>query len=196
MAQQRSFQIWNENSVEAGISTKTYLDVAGKIHYTPWNNRLDLKYANFYIFNELNNWFELGGGYRIAGINRDYDWLTEQRLMVVGNIFKDSETLEFNFSNRFEYRIFDKTANHFRHKQKFTVNFPVLTAWNLRFFVAEETFEKFTSENLHIIRAYGGLQLFELQYLQMKLYYILEKYKKEETWNTRDIFGLNVSIEV
>ncbi|HKJ79070.1 MAG TPA: DUF2490 domain-containing protein, partial [Prolixibacteraceae bacterium] len=126
---------------------------------------------------------------------KDYGWLTENRAMLVGNLFHDSDQIEWSFSNRFEYRIFDQETNHFRHKQKFTVQFPVLTPGNFRFFVAEETFEKFTSDNLHIARIYAGFQAFELEHLQMKLYYILEKYKAAKTWNTRDILGLNLSYE-
>lgn len=195
-AQQRSFQIWNQNSIEISLSDKTLLKFSEKIHATPGNETFDLKFADVFLAREFNHWFEAGGGCRIAGISKDYGWLTEYRSMIYGNFEKESRNLELNFSNRFEYRTFNKADNHFRHKQKFTVEFPVLTAWNLRFYVAEETFEKFTKENLHLARLYGGIQVFELEHIQMKLYYILEKYKSVDVWNTRDIVGLNFSVEL
>lgn len=195
-AQERSFQFWNQNKVEAELTTKTTLAFSQKIHYTPRNSRPDLKFADAFLMREVQNWLEFGGGYRLAKIDRDLDWLTEQRLMVVGNIFNDSDMLEFNFSNRLERRIFNKAKNHFRHKQKLTVQFPKLASCNLRFWIAEETFEKFTTDNLHLVRFYGGLQLLVLQKLQMNMYYILEKYKHTENWNTRDILGLNLGINI
>lgn len=193
---ERSFQIWNQNSFEIALSKNTWIKFSEKIHYTPWNQNLDLKFADVFLAGELNHWLELGGGYRIAGINRDYGWLKEQRSMIYGNIFRESRKLEITFSNRFEYRVFDKAQNHFRHKQKLTLEFPTLSVWNLRFYVAEETFQKFTSQNLHLARFYAGMQLFEFEHLQMKMYYIFEKFKNNNLWNTRNIAGINLSVEI
>ena len=195
-AQERSLQLWNQNKVDASLTRKTTLSVSEKIHYTPRNPRPDLKFADVFLMHNMKSWLEFGGGYRLAKINRIIDWLTEQRVMAVGNISNDSEILQLNFSNRLEYRIFNKAEDHFRHKQKLTLQFPVLTSWNLRFWIAEETFEKFTKDNLHLARLYGGLQIFELQYIQMNMYYILEKCKYADEWSTRDILGLNLGIDI
>ena len=193
---ERSFQVWNQNSFEFGLSENTWIQFSEKIHYTPYNQMLDLKFIDAFLAREFNDWLELGGGYRVAGINNNYGWLTEQRSMVYGNVFKESRKLEFKFSNRFEFRAFDKTANHFRHKQQLTLEFPALTAWNFRFYLAEETFQKFNAQNLHLARFYAGVRVFEFEHLQMKMYYILEKFKNNNLWNTRDIAGLNLSVEI
>jgi hypothetical protein len=151
-----------------------------------------LKYADLFVNRKIKHWFKIGGGYRIAGLNKDFGWLTEQRSMIFGNISKEIKSLEFTFSNRFENWMLNKAENHFRHKQKLTVELPELTHWKLRLYFAEETLEKFNSDKLHLARLFAGLQAFELKSFQLKFYYVLEKYKADNSWNTRDILGLSL----
>lgn len=197
MAQEgRSFQIWNLNSVQGNLSSKSRIRIAEKVHYTPRADNIDVKFADIFLFRRPNNTFEYGGGFRLTRVDQEIEWLKERRYMVVGKIFNDSEKFEYGFVNRLEYRNFDKAINHFRHKQSFTLQFPEMTACKFRLYTTEETFIKFNSENFHMARLYAGLQTSGLKHLTMKIYYILEKYQRTNRWNTRDILGMNLSIEL
>ena len=122
----RSFQIWNLNSVQGNITEKTGIKFSEKIHYSPRESNIDIKSADIALINRPNERFEFGTGFRISGVDQEYGWIKEQRYMVFGKIFKESEKFEYAFVNRIEYRNFDKAENHFRHKQSFTLLFPDL----------------------------------------------------------------------
>ncbi len=192
--EKRKFQLWNLNSFEGQLSPKTKLAVSEKIQYTPGNNFLDLKSGDVFLKNDVNNWLEVGSGIRMSWSRKEYGYLEEQRAMLYGDLSKTIKKLTFSFSNRAEYRMFSTEENHFRHKQKFNIEFPALTPWNLCFYTAEETFYKLTSEKLHIARWYAGIQAVELKHLQLKMYYVYEKHKSIRKWDTVDIFGMNMKI--
>lgn len=189
----RSFQIWNLNSVQGSLTEKMRIKLSEKIHYTPGESNLDIKSADFSITYRPKKRFDFGTGFRISGIEQETGWLREQRFVVFGNLFNESEKLEYSFVNRIDYRTFNNADNHFRHKQSFTLFFPIMTSWAFRFYSTEETFVKFNSENFHLARLYGGLQNEGLKHFTMKLYYVLEKYQRPDSWKTRDILGINLS---
>jgi hypothetical protein len=101
---------------------------------------------------------------------------------------------EIDFSNRIEYRFFDKAANHLRHKQKLNLDFPPIPRTALTFYTSFESFYKFNSDGFHILRGYAGLNTIDKEHFDLKIYYVFEKNKNSTNWTSIDILGINMSV--
>ena len=189
-------QLWNYNKVSISISGRTFFEVAEKIHYTPRTNTIDLKFGDIWLSHECNNWFGYAGGFRLSYSRKIYGWQEERRPMVLAEVSPNIKNFNFNFSGRFEYRWFEEEQNHFRFRQKLDVDFPPVTKWNLNLFAAEESFLKFNSEKIHLARVYAGINTLNKAHFKMKIYYSLEKSKSLHLWNTADIIGMNMNINL
>lgn len=194
-AQERIFQLWNLNRVQVALSEKTKIGVTEKVHFTPHSGNIDLKLGDVTIKRSINPWFEAGVAGRILMIRKDYGWLQENRPMVFGDISKKLGRLGFGFSNRFEYRMFKHVDDHFRYRQMFSVELPPFVTPRLIIYAAEEGFIKFNDENLHIARLYAGTKLKCSRIFEMRFYYVLEKSKELDFWNTSDVVGMNLSLD-
>jgi len=193
-AQERAFQLWNQNAIAVNISEKTALGVSEKIHYTPKNNSIDLKFADITLDHKITDWFELGTGGRLLWIRKEFGWLEEKRPMLYGDISFGMGNFDWDFSNRIEYRFLNKAEDHFRHRQKTELNFPEIKKLNgIRFFTSIESFFKFHPDKLHLARFYTGLNALQRKHFSLKLYYVLEKNKRTNQWDTIDILGFNMN---
>lgn len=195
-AQERAFQLWNQNDFDVTISQKTSIGISEKIHYTPKFNRIDVKFADITLDHKFSNWFEIGGGGRLLWINKEYGWLHEKRPMLYADLSYGLGKFEIDFSNRIEYRFFDKAEDHWRHKQKLNLDFPKIPKTALQFYTAFESFYKFTADGFHILRGYAGLNTIQNEHFELKVYYVFEKNKNAINWTTIDILGINMSVKL
>lgn len=195
-AQERTFQLWNLNNVEVQLSEKTKLGVNEKIHFTPQSGTINLKMGDVSVKRSFNSWFEAGAVGRILLIRKENGWLQENRPMIFGNILKNAGQFELEFSNRFEYRMYKTETDHFRYRQMITAELPLFDSQWLTAYFSEEGFIRFDNENLHLARLYAGTKLKYSGAFEMKLYYVLEKNKKADFWNTSDVVGMNLSIDL
>lgn len=193
---EREFQIWNFNSISVDVTGKTSLFASEKVHYTPSEDGFNLKFGDLWLKHEIGNWFEYAGGFRVLYSRNATDWTEEQRPMIMGTFSKDILRLSFDFSHRMEYRIYKFNEDHFRYRQKLNVQSPALTSFGLKLFASEETYTKFNNEHTHLARLYSGVKTFDYEHFEMKLYYVLEKKKKEHFWSTADIIGMNLSFQL
>jgi hypothetical protein len=195
-AQERIFQFWNSNNLEVLISEKTKIGVTEKIHFTPQSGSIDLKFGEVSVKRIFNSWFEAGAIGRILLIRKEDDWLQENRPIVFGNFTKNAGQVELEFSNRFEYRMYKTLSDHFRYRLMFTAELPLVAGQWISAYISEEGFVRFDNENLHLARIYAGTKLKCSNSFEMKLYYVLEKSKRTEIWQTSDIIGMNLSIDL
>ncbi len=190
---ERRFQIWNKNEAAIRLGQKTSIEIAEKIHYSPERNAADLKFAELSLFREVKEWFNYGAGFRISKINNYPGWLQEYRPMIYADLKQSRQKLNFVFSNRFEYRVFETGLEYFRYRQSFLIEFPKLANWGVQFYTSEESFFNFQTSTIHLFRLYGGLSVIQTEHFELKTYYSLEKFKPAEYWRTTDIAGLNLN---
>lgn len=195
-AQERIFQIWNQNNFDVNLTPKTSIGISEKIHYTPKYNSIDVKFADLTLDHEFSNWFEIGGGGRLLWINKEYGWLHEKRPMFYANLSSGLGKFEIDFSNRIEYRFFDKAEDHWRHKQKLSLYFPIIPQTALQFYTAFESFYKFNPDGFHILRGYAGIETIKKEHFELKIYYVLEKNKNAANWTFIDIMGIDMSVKL
>jgi hypothetical protein len=193
-AQERIFQFWNQNNLEVSLSEKTKVGVTEKIHFTPQSGSINLKFGDVSVKRIFNSWFEAGAVGRILLIRKENGWLQENRPMVFGNFSKDVGQVELEFSNRFEYRMYKTLADHFRYRQMLTAELPLFAGKWITAYISEEGFVRFDNENLHLARIYAGTKLKCSSAFEMKFYYVLEKMKQTDIWQTSDVVGVNLSI--
>ena len=192
----RRFLFWNKNEVLVHPWKKVSIDVAEKIQYSVNNNATDIYYGELFLSHAPVKWFEYGGGFRIQKSNLYPGWLQENRSMLIANFSEKYKNFGFKFSNRFEYRSYERNSlDHFRYRQEFKIDFPSLTKWGMQFYTSEESFYKLNGLGLHLARFYGGLSVVQVEHFKLRLYYALEKYKLVN-WNTGDIAGLNMSFDL
>lgn len=196
-AQERRFVLWNKNGVAIEPWEKITIDVAEKIHYSPDKNSIELKYGELSVWHEAKNWMKYGAGLRVSYANlQNGKWLNENRPMVYLNFLKDLNSFDLSFSNRFEYRTFEKIDNFFRYKQALKLNFPSLTSWGMQFYLSEESYYKMNGGGTHAARFYSGVKALDKKRFAMNLYYSLEKSRVSDIWLTTDIVGLNLSFSI
>ncbi|QIA08230.1 DUF2490 domain-containing protein [Draconibacterium halophilum] len=196
-AQERQFVLWNQNRVAIEPWEKINIEVSEKVHYSPKCSTLDVKYGDIFIGHQVLNWMQYGAGFRISYTNLQVgDWLQENRTMFFVNLGKEHNKFEFDFYNRFEYRIYKVLNNYFRYRQSFRMKFPALTNWGMQFYLQEESFLKLNGEGTHLARLYSGLTVFEMKHVEIKIYYALQKQEVLNNWLTADILGLNLSFEI
>lgn len=193
---ERGFQIWNKNEIVIQPWKKISIEVAEKIHYSPEQNALEVKYAELYLSHKPVNWFKYGAGFRISKLNTSLEWIQENRPMFFADFLKTYKKFNFKYSNRLEYRMFEFDNDHFRYRQEFLVEFPSLTDWGMRFYTSDEAFFKLNGTGLHLARFYGGLSVLQKEHFKLKLYYALEKLELIEYWRTTDVVGLNLSFKI
>ncbi len=194
--QEREFQLWNQNNFDLLISNKTSVGISQKIHYLPKENERELFFADLTLDHKLTRWLEIGGGGRLLWFNKDFGRLTEKRPMLYASVFKGFGKYQLEYSTRLAYRFLGSAnPNHFRNKQKLTLDFPEIQWANLTFFTALESFYKFNADKFHIARFYAGLTTFKNDWFDLKLYYVFQKNKNLSHWITTDILGLNMNIE-
>lgn len=195
-AQDRTFQLWNQNNVEVMLSEKTKIGITEKIHFTPQSGSIDLKFGDVSVKRIFNSWFEAGAVGRILLIRKEDGWLQENRPMVFGNFSKNVGKVELELSNRFEYRMYKTLSDHFRYRQKFTAELPLFARQWISAYISEEGFVRFDNEKLHLARIYAGTKLKCSNTIEMKFYYVLEKMKRTNNWQTSDVVGMNMSIDL
>jgi len=194
--QERKFQVWNYNSISVNITSKTSISASEKVHYTPFESGLDLKFGDLWLKHETCNWFEYSGGFRVLYSRSENGWIEERRPMIMGTFSKKIRNFDVSFSHRLEYRFFEFLENHFRYRQKIDIESPSLTSFGLQLFAAEETYTKFNNDRTHLARFYAGVQTIDKDHFAMKVYYVLEKNKKNYIWNTADVLGMNLSFRL
>lgn len=195
-AQDRIFQVWNQNNFDVNLTPKTSIGISEKIHYTPKNNSIDVKFADITLDHTFTKWFEIGGGGRLLWINKEYGWLQEKRPMFYADFSSGVGKFEIDFSNRIEYRFLDKAENHWRHKQKLSLDFPKIPQTALQFYTAFESFYKFTADGFHILRGYTGLNMIQKKHFKLNVYYVFERNKSSLNWTPIDILGINMNVEL
>lgn len=196
VAQERNFQIWNLTNLEVKLTPKTSLGITEKIHYTPEAGHIDLKLGDISVEYSLTDWFKVGGSGRLLWIKKENEWLQEQRPMIYGNLGTCLGKVDFDLSNRIEYRMFKSLANHFRHRQMFSVELPPFnTSW-FTVYVAEEGYYRFDSERLHLARLHTGTRLKYKDSFEVKMYYVFQKSKRPSYWDTTDVLGFNLNVEL
>lgn len=193
---ERKLHVWNYNKVSVDITSKTSISASEKIQYTPFEDGLNSKFGDVFFNHKTSNWVEYSGGFRVLYSRGANGWITEQRPMILGTFTKEIRKFEIDFLPRFEYRIFEHLENHFRLRQRLDIKSPSLTSFGLQLFTAEETYTKFNQDRTHLARLYAGIQTVDLEHFAMKLYYGLEKNKKNANWNTADILGMNLSFRL
>ena len=114
--------------------------------------------------------------------------------MLYADLSKELGKFEIDFSNRVEYRFLDKAADHWRHKQKLTLDFPEIPKTMLRFYTAFESFYKFNNDSFHILRGYAGLNTINKEHFGLKIYYVYERNKGVLNWTSIDILGINMNV--
>lgn len=194
--QERKFLIWNYNSISIDITNKTSILASEKIHYTPFESGLDLKFGDLWLKHEICNWFEYSGGFRVLYSKNDNGWVEERRPMLMGTLSKKINNFDLRFSHRFEYRLYEFIEDHFRYRQKIDIESPSLTSFGLQLFVAEETYTKLNIDRTHLARFYAGVQTLDKDHFAMKVYYVFEKNKKNFIWSTADVIGMNMSFRL
>jgi hypothetical protein len=194
--QERKFLIWNYNSISVDITNKTSILASEKVHYTPFESGLDLKFGDLWVKHKTCNWFEYSGGFRVLYSRNDIGWIEERRPMVMGTFSKKIRNFGVSFSQRLEYRFYELIEDHFRYRQKIDIESPSLTSFGLQFFAAEETYTKFNNDRTHLARLYAGIQTIDKEHFAMKVYYVLEKNKKDFIWNTADVLSMNLSFSL
>jgi len=195
--QNRELEIWNKNQVQVKPFTSFVLDVAEKVQYSTGADLLKVKYAELNVGHTPVKWLKYGLGYRLVDYNLGHGvWLTENRPMLFANLNEKVHDFAFSFSNRLEYRTFLKADNHFRHRQSFSIYFPSLAQWGMTFYVSEETFLKFTKDDLHLARFYSGLNAVKTKRFDMNLYYALQKNKLIGEWHSGDVLGLDLHFRI
>jgi len=190
---ERRFQVWNKNEVVIRPWEKISIEVAEKIHYSPENEASDVKYAELYLSHKPLKWLKYGAGFRISKLNTYPGWIQENRPMIFADFLKTYKQINFKYSNRLEYRMFEIDYDHFRYREEFLVEFPALTNWGMRFYTSEEAFFKLNGAGLHLARFYGGLSVVQKEHFKLKMFYALEKLELIEYWRTTDVVGLNLS---
>ena len=193
---ERNFQIWNFNSVSVNVAGRTRIYASEKVHYTPAESSFNLKFGDVWLKHETSKWFEYAGGFRVLYSRNEADWVEEQRPMIMGTFMKKILDFSLDFSHRMEYRMYKHNKDHFRYRQNLYVQSPALTSFGLKLFASEETYTKFTNDKTHLARLYTGIKTFNNEHFTMKLYYVLEKNKKERIWYTADIIGMNLSFQL
>ncbi len=196
-AGQRHFEVWNKNQVDFDVSKKTRIKVAEKVYYVAQISSLRLMYTEVFVNRRIDNWLELGTGYRVTWYrNTANNWDAENRPMLSADLKHSIRNFKLTFYNRFEYRIFETPINHFRYRQAFKFQFPKLADWGMRFYTSEETFVKLNGEGNHLSRIYGGLNAFSNKLLKVNMYYAFEMLKAEQKWNNADIIGVDLKFSI
>lgn len=196
-AQERNFLLWNQNGIEVKISDQFSVGVNEKIHYHPRTGELNLKFGDVFVKKHFRDWFEMGVTGRMLWLKESTGWLQETRTMLYGNLSVGLDNLEVDFSNRIEYRMYEVLNNHFRHRQMLSVEMlPFVDAHWLKVYLAEESFFRFDERQTHLARLYSGTKIHYSNSFKLKVYYVLEKSRKPSWWNTSDIIGLNLNIEL
>jgi hypothetical protein len=194
---ERRFTIWNKNEVAISPWKNVTIEVGEKIHYTPKNNSLDVKFGEVFLSHEPKKWLEYGGGFRVGYANLGKgNWLQEQRSMFLLNFTANIKQFELSFSNRMEYRAYKNLDDHFRYKQSLKLSSPVLTNYGTSIYISEESFYKMNGIGTHLARLQTGVTAVELEHFDIKVYYILEKFKIASTWFTADVVGVNLGFSI
>jgi len=196
-AQQREVELWNRNKISVKLTEKLKLRVAENVHYSTLRGDFNLKYAELFVGHEAKSGLEFGGGYRRASYLADSDlWENENRATLYINLSEPVEKFRIVFSNKLEYRSFKHLNDYFRNRQAIKFEFPLLTAWGMRFYLTEESFFKFNAEHLHMVRFFAGLTVLKKQHFNISTYYGLQESKLAEKWFGSDILGLNLNISI
>ncbi|MFA5535339.1 MAG: DUF2490 domain-containing protein [Mariniphaga sp.] len=194
LGQERSFQLWNLNVIQAKVTDRFTLGVTEKVQYTTESGAFNLKYGDLSVTYAVNSWFSIGVGGRLLHSRKGEEWKREQRPMVFGDMDGSWRKVTYNFSNRIEYRFIESGTNHFRHWQMFRVEMPPFRAPWFSLYVAEESFIPIDPLSLQTARFYAGTKVKYTKNLAMRVYYVLEKRKSTPSWSTGDVLGLNLIV--
>jgi hypothetical protein len=187
--------MWNQNELEVKFNDKYSGGVKEKIQYLPAMGDISVKFGEIYAKRSVTGWFELGLAQRVQYFKQVQGWFQENRTMVLGNFSAGLGGMNFDFSNRLEYRMIENNDNHFRYRQMLSLNLPPFQVPWFVLFVSEEVFYQFSSAKLHLARVYTGTEIRYHKTLSSKFYYALEKSNKLAYWNTSDVLGVNVKFD-
>lgn len=196
-AQERQFVVWNKNGVAVAPWEKVTLEVSQKVHYSPEQNSVTLKYGEVFMEYEPKNGLEYGFGFRHSKSNAQKgNGFKENRAMLYFTLSREIKNFELSFLNRLEYRTFKIVDDYLRHKQSLKLDFPNITTWGMKFYISEESFLKLNGTGTHMARFYTGLKALDKTHFDMKVYYVLQKTKGIDYWGTSDIVGVNLNFSI
>ena len=144
---------------------------------------------------DVTRWLEVGAAGRMMGTRKGATWYIEQRPMVYGTLSAYLGKLEFDFFNRFEYRILKDADDQMRHRQKVTLEMPPFNFSWLTLFASEEGFYIFGNERFNKLRLSAGSKVVYKKNFEMKIYYMFERKKILPVWANSDILGFNLSMD-
>ena len=195
IAQERGFQLWNQNNLEININEKYLIGAGEKVQYRTESGMISMKSGDLYLRRKVLPWFDIGLAGRIILLNNQAEWVQENRTMIYGNLKKNMGQLSFDLSNRVEYRMYKVLNDHFRHRHMFSAETcPFSKASWFSLYLSEEAFYLLEENKFHLVRLYTGTRIKYSKSVEMKLYYVFEKLRKPDHWNTSDVIGLNMKI--
>lgn len=195
--QERGFILWNKNLITISPYDNVSIKVAEKVQYLPKSSSIQSKYGEILVGHQVFNCLQYGTGFRISRVNQTIDnWLEENRPMLFVDFGKELNKFKFDFYNRFEYRIYKPLDNYFRYRHSFRLKFPAISELGMQFYLQEESFLKLNGEGTHLARFYSGVTAYERDFIEIKIYYALQKHEVLNQWLTSDILGLNFSFKI
>lgn len=187
-------QLWNTNTFAIQVIKDLNIEISEKNQYSYNTSSLNLKHGELWLKHKLTHWVEYGAGFRVISGKKETLWKKEQRFMVLLNLNKNIGKFELNLSNRFEHRNIKDSHNHIRYRELISLNSPQISLLNTFFFISEEAFLRIDNEKIHLYRIYGGIQTFNSNYFELKLFYAFEKSLQENHWKAGNILGLNLKL--
>jgi len=191
----RGFYLWNNTSALVPFNHLYDLKFSTKTQYNVNGQMRDMTYLDFAIYRKMNDWFRLGVAFRGSQLVKESGDIYEYRPQLVSIITLNPSEVKWQTTNRLEHRSFSRGSSHFRYYHNIYAHFPSFPHFP-KPYLGEEIFTKLNDENIHIVRAHGGLHLIEHERFRIDFYYAWQKSRSGGEWFASDVLGLNLTFRI
>ena len=169
---------------------------AQKTHYRQTDHFREMTYIDIKALHQFNEWLKLGLAFRVAqmpvGSGDEYEY----RPQLVSTFSRRWKSFKFSSTLRLEQRWFKYGGGHQRLYHNLFANFPSITQRFFKPIIGEELFFKLNGDNLHLARAYAGMDVYTAPHWAVELFYVWQSSKKASYREKSDILAFNLKFKI
>jgi len=192
------WQYWGTLNASTKLSDEWKLGVEEEARWgddatNPYYNHTDVGVT----YSGLADWFDLGINYRHINEEKSNEWKTEYRPHVNGIVKWKLKDFSFSNRSRFEFREREDSDETWQYRNKLLVNPPIsLTKYEMKPYIADETFFDSDSKELNRNRFYSGFSFKIFKNLKGDVYYLWQRSKSSSSGKWTDVNAVGTKLKI
>ena len=190
------FQVWNTDVQEFKINKDSKLAFEEEFRWGDNANEFTYHHYDVGFFYSLEEWLNIGGGYRHIYELKKGKFKLENEPYLVATLLWDLEGFKIEERNRMECRHFDYQDDSWRYRNKVTVKLPwKFTKLEIQPYLSDEIFISFDgATELSQNRFSPGLAMNLTKNLKAEIYYMLQSGKSSGKWVDANVLGTKLKL--